>query len=99
MWKYVQDVNTTPEQVAAWFPDERKWKLKDLYEDGSDHLLMVFFMDDCPKEWNKVVTPLNILSTLNRTWKRCFFIGEINKAHIRVTFRGMSINYPIGTIT
>ena len=93
MWQYRDAIvnSPTPEQVAAWFPDDRKWPMEDLYEDGSDHFLIVYFMDYCPEEWKycgSEISPRVFMNILNTTWKRCFILGEQLKSHIRVTFKG-----------
>ena len=82
----------TPEEVAAWFPDIRKWPTEDLYRDGCDHLLIVYFMDDCPKEWKycgKSIIVQDIMDVVNNTWKRHFILEQQARSYIRVTFKGM----------
>lgn len=80
------------EQLAAWFPEERKWPMEDLFENGPDRLLVVFFMNYCPKEWKycgDIISPHVIMDIVKSTWRRCFIIGEEAWSHVRVTFQGM----------
>lgn len=91
MLRYTECETPTPEQVAAWFPNDRKWPTEDVYVDGSDNILIVYLMDDCPDEWkyhgNKIRHRI-IMDILNSTWKRCFVLGEQAISHIRVTSQG-----------
>ena len=76
------------EEVAEWFPEHRRWDVKDK---AVDHLLVVFLMNDCPSDWkyNEDVITCNLfMEILNDTWRHHFILGPQEAAHIRVEFQG-----------
>ena len=80
-----------PEQVAAWFPQDRKWPIDDLSEDIR---LKVYFMNKCPSEWKyckKKISREVIMRMLQESWRDCFVPKNAkNKSQIRVQFQGNS---------
>jgi hypothetical protein len=90
----------TPEQVVAWFPDDRKWAPEDKFKNDSGHFLLIQFMDECSENWTydgRAIDKRIVMDILNSTWKQCFLVEELSlidrlfgsKSHIRVTFDGM----------
>ena len=77
-----------PEKVAEWFPEYRRWDMKEM---AVDHLLVVYLMNDCPNDWKHnedVITHNLFMEILNDTWRRYFVLGPQENAHIRVWFQG-----------
>ena len=66
--------------------------MEELFKEGPDNLLLVYFMDDCPQEWKyhgDIISPYVVMHILISTWK-CFNITPMqDQSHIRVTFKGM----------
>jgi hypothetical protein len=105
---FMKNWEHTPMEVAAWALDNRKWAPEDLFEDGTDHVLLIEFMDKCQEDWiyqGQVVDAKVIMPILNATWKRCFLVGESIKkhrffsgkerySHIRVTYKGRFHIFP-----
>ena len=77
-----------PEEVAEWFPEHRRWDVKEM---AVDHLLVVYLMNDCRNDWKyneDVITHKLLMEILNNTWKHYFILGPQEDAHIRVQFQG-----------
>ena len=77
-----EEVRKVGEQVAGWFPKERKWSVEDL---GEDKRLKVYFDSK-----SGVISNEAIMELLEDSWKGCF-IAHLNKkeCNIRVTFQGI----------
>ena len=93
MSQYAQKRNTLPEQVAAWFPLDRKWLIEDLSENTQ---LKVYFMNKCPSEWKfckKKISHKVIIKMLQESWSGCFVHTKTLKKNpqIRVEFQGNSL--------
>ncbi len=74
-----------PEQVAAWFPENRWWPVE------KNDKLKVYFMNECPTEWKcrgDVITRQRIMELLNDNWWNCFAASK-HDPHISVAFHGM----------
>ncbi len=72
-----------PEQVAAWFPEDRKWPKRP----------KVHFMNDCPEEWEyngQRITRDLVMELVNDAWRNCFDTAWFRRtSDIRVEFEGV----------
>ena len=89
MHKYSERRNPLPEQVAAWFPKERKWPREDLSDETQ---LKVYFFNECPKSWKykeASITREVIMEIVQMSWSDCFILEKEKNPHIRVEFQGI----------
>ena len=87
--KKTQSPEEPGEQVAAWFPEKRKWSVEDL---GTDERLKVYF-DDKFDNKSEVISKEALMGLLEDSWKGCF-IAHPNKkdCNIHVTLQGISVS-------
>ena len=93
MTRYAERRNPPPEQMATWFPMDRKWPIEDLSEDIK---LKVYFMNKCPSEWKynrEKISHEVIMTMLQESWSGCFVLVKKLKRNpqIRVEFQGIII--------
>ena len=91
MWMYNKQLQergeSSPQKVAAWLTDDRKWPKRDLP-------LKVSFMKNCPEEWKyhkDEIDSKKIMEILQGSWPGCFTTTSPWKfqSDIRVDFKGM----------
>ena len=89
MYKHIT-TSSHPNNVAQWFPCDRKWPIDDI---NVDKKLKVLFMNNCPKTWKysgKKISCEVIMKFLEVSWKNCFEIAnkEERNPHISVKYQG-----------
>lgn len=88
MKKYNKNFRATRgSPLQEWYPDSRKWPVKDLQQG----LLCVHFMNECPHDWKfdgKPITCRIIMELVKHAWGDRFVIMTQEYTHIRVEFQG-----------
>ena len=87
MFEYNRNLNkadlTRGRQVAAWFPDYRRWP-------EENNLLKVYFLNNCPWKYNgRKIKHDQIVTFLKDNWKCFVKCSNKEDSQIRVSFNGM----------